>query len=314
MPAVNVIVFGYGELGIAAVRAILEAGAGVAAIVVPSNRSGADVDRVAAFAAQQRVPLWLQPPKHAAAPFIRQLQAAKPDLIVVWSYSMVLPPAVLAVPRLGAVNVHGGLLPEYRGGHVMQWAILNGESETGVTLHYMDAGIDTGPVIADARFPIAPGDDAVDVRARLMSAGVDLLRRWWPQIAAGTTPRMPQDPKLARYWRLRTPEEGRIDWRESPERICRLIRALACNQPGAFVEAAGQVVTVRRARALPLASGSEPGRVASAEPDGIRVGARSGDVLISTVLIGEDVVDGTAIAGILTPGASIVSVPLQPHG
>jgi methionyl-tRNA formyltransferase len=314
MPDSRTIVFGYGELGIAAVRTLADAGANVDAVVVPGNRSGDGIDRVGAFAAQRHLPVWIQPARRAVEPFVRQLKAAAPDLIVVWSYSMVLPQAVLDVPRLGVVNVHGGLLPEYRGGHVMQWAIINGEPETGATLHYMDAGIDTGPVIADARFPIQADDDAVQVRANLMSAGARLLRRWWPQMAAGAAPRVVQDETRARYWRLRTPAEGRLDWTESTGRICRVIRALACNEPGAFVEVDGQIVTIRQARALPSAPGSAPGRIESVEPDGVRVSAGDGDVLISTVLVGDAIVEGAAVAAILHPGRSIVSKPLHTHG
>ena len=181
--------------------------------------------------------------------------------MVVWSYSMILPQAVLDVPRLGVVNVHGGLLPEYRGGHVMQWAIINGEPETGVTLHYMDAGIDTGPVIADARFPIQVDDDAVRVRSNVKRFGADLLRRWWPEIAAGRAPRMPQDETRARYWPMRTPEEGRIDWTATNERICRLVRALACNEPGAFTVVTDTTLVVRRLRPADGCARGAPGKV-----------------------------------------------------
>jgi methionyl-tRNA formyltransferase len=312
MPDPRVIVFGYGELGIAAVRTLAAAGASVDAIVVPGNRAGDHVDRVRAFAAERRLPVWIQPPRRAVDPFVRQVRAAAPDVLVVWSYSRVLPQAVLDVPRLGAVNVHGGLLPQYRGGHVMQWAIINGEPETGATLHYMDANIDTGPVIAEARFPIDDDDDAVQVRAKLMSAGAGLLRRWWPQIADGTAPRIPQDETRARHWPMRTPEDGRIDWNEAGERICRLIRALACNDPGGFVEVDGRIVTIRQAQALPPAERSEPGRVRSAGPDGVRVAAGGGDILVTTLIIDHTVVEGSAVAEILRPGRSLVSA--HAHG
>jgi methionyl-tRNA formyltransferase len=306
--ASNVIVFGYGELGIAAARALTGAGARVGAIVVPSNRSGEDVDRVAAFAAEQGFPLWVQPPSRAIEPFVRQLQAAAPDVIAVWSYSMLLPQAVLAVPRLGAVNVHGGLLPDYRGGHVMQWALINGETQTGVTLHYMDAGIDTGPVIAEARFPIEADDDAVRVRSRLKTSGVDLLRRWWPQIAAGTAPRAPQDETRARYWRMRTVEDGRIDWTMTNERICRVVRALACNEPGAFVEVDGAIITIREARPVPATQTTgQAGTVGAADSRGVQVRAGDGDVLVTKLLVGGVLKEQAAVADVMRPGASLLA-------
>lgn len=304
LSASNVIVFGYGELGITAAQALGSAGARIAAMVLPSNRSGKDVDRVTAFAAEQQIPIWVQPHRRAIAPFLRQLQAAAPDVIVVWSYSMILPQAVLDVPRLGVVNVHGGLLPEYRGGHVMQWAIINGETETGVTLHYMDAGIDTGPVIATAQFPIAADDDATSVRGKLKTSGTELLHRWWPQIAAGTAPRVPQDETRARYWPMRLPEHGRIDWTETAGKICRMVRALACNDPGAFTLVAGRLVTIRAARPLPsMQAPVEPGTVGSANSDGVCVRAGDGDVLVTKILADGATRQAAAIADLLCDGA-----------
>src|SRR5439155_9931615 len=150
--------FGYGPFATAGIDALVASGARLAALVVPSNRTGADVELVRARAVHEGLPVWVQPPRDARAPFVDVLRSAAPDAIVVWSYSLLLPGDVLAVPRRGAVNVHTGLLPEYRGGHVLQWALLNGEHETGVTLHYMDEGLDTGPIVAQTRFPIADED------------------------------------------------------------------------------------------------------------------------------------------------------------
>jgi methionyl-tRNA formyltransferase len=307
MSAPTVIVFGYGELGMAAAETLLDAGARLAAIVVPSNRSGDDVDRMAAFAVQRAVPVRVQPPRRAVAAFVRQLEDAAPDVIAVWSYSMILPPAVLAVPRRGAVNVHGGVLPEYRGGHVMQWALINGEQETGATLHYMDAGVDTGPVIADSRFPIHPDADAAQVRTALKAHGSALLRRWWPEIAAGTAPRTPQDEARARYWPMRTVEDGRIDWTLPSEQICRLVRALVCNEPGAFVEVDGQPVSIRAAHAVSLPAAARAGDVGAPEAAGVPVQSRDGAVMVTRVLAGGAIHEGTAVAALLRPGTSLLA-------
>ncbi len=306
----TVIVFGYGELGIAALQALDDAGARVAAVVTPSNRSGEDVNRIAEFALGREMPIWVQPARRDIDPFVQRLRAAAPDLIVVWSYSMLLPQAVLDVPRLGAVNVHGGLLPEYRGGHVMQWAIINGEADTGVTLHYLDVGIDTGPVIADARFSIRDDDDAVGVKARLKDSGVGLLRRWWPEIAAGTAPRRAQDETRAHYWPMRGPEDGRIDWTAPGDAICRLVRALACNAPGAFVEVDGRVVTIRGAQPLPPTPVvARPGQVVAVESGGARVRAGDGEVLVTALLAGGVHIQHAEIARVLSPGMSLAASP-----
>jgi methionyl-tRNA formyltransferase len=146
----------------------------------------------------------------------------RPGIIIVWSYSMILPPPVLEVPPRGAVNVHGGPLPEYRGGHVAQWAIINGERDFGVTLHYLDEGIDTGPIIEARRFPLEDSDDAHSVRRKIQETGSDLLRRWWrvsptaPACASGRLAGVAAEAA-----------EGRITWTMTAREIWRLVRALS---------------------------------------------------------------------------------------
>ena len=190
--------FGYGELGLAGLQTLLSIGAPVSNVIVPANRSGPGIDLVREAAARCAVPLLVQPPRRAIAPFVDTLRSVRPDLIIVCSYSMMLPPPVLAVPAKGAVNVHGGLLPHYRGGHVTQWAIINAEREFGVTLHYIDEGVDTGPVIAERRFTLDEADDAYSVGAKLCEAGSQLLTTWWQQLIDGTAPRVPQDESRAK--------------------------------------------------------------------------------------------------------------------
>ena len=273
--------FGYGELGLAGLQTLLSIGAPVSNVTVPANRSGPGIDLVRDAAVRCAVPLLVQPPPRAIAPFVDTLRSVRPDLIIVCSYSMMLPPQVLAVPAKGAVNVHGGLLPHYRGGHVTQWAIINAEREFGVTLHYIDEGVDTGPVIAERRFALDEADDAYSVGAKVCEAGSQLLTTWWPRLIDGSAPHVPQDESRAKYWRLRTPEEGRITWTMSAYAICRLVRALCANSPGAYVELPESRIQVRRALALPsLDRHAQPGEVVALEANGVRVAAAGGDVLI----------------------------------
>src|SRR5215471_7537065 len=217
---------------------------------------------------------------------------------------MILPKSVIDVPRRGCVNLHGGLLPHYRGPHVMQWAIINGETETGVTLHYVDAGIDTGPVIAEARFPIEPEDDALIVRGKLREAGTRLLRTWWPAIADGTAPRAPQDESRAKYYPLRTPEDGRIDWTAPAATIHNLVRALAPPWPGAFTTLGRDTLILRR---VALANGGDasapPGIVSTVDRLGVRVGTGAGDLLIVGAEIGGRATDLHALG--LSPGTRL---------
>lgn len=285
--------FGYGELGLAGLHTLMSIGAQVSVVVVPGNRSGSGVDMVRTAAGRCAAPLLVQPPPRAIDAFVEVLWRVRPGLIVVWSYSMILPPSVLAVPPMGAVNVHGGLLPQYRGGHVTQWAIINGEKEFGVTLHYIDEGIDTGPVIAEQRFALDDADDAHSVRTKLRDAGSQVLAAWWPRLVDGTAPRIPQDESRAKYWPLRTPEEGRITWTMSAPAICRLVRALCANSPGAYIELRGRQIQVRRATASPtLDRYAQPGQVVTIGAAGVRVAAAGGDVLIAAA---EDM-EGRALA------------------
>ena len=299
MPS-GVAFFGYGELGVAGLDTLIRAGAPVVAVVVPGNRSGDQVSLVRDAAGLRHLPVLVQPARHDVASLVQALRAIGPGVIIVWSYSMILPPPVIAVPPRGAVNVHGGPLPEYRGGHVAQWAIINGEREFGVTLHYMDEGIDTGPVIEIRRFPLNDDDDARSVREQIREAGSDLLRRWWPRIADGTAPRRPQDSSRARYWPIRAAEDGRIMWTMTAEGIGRLVRALGCNTPGAYVEAAGRRVSIRRAEpCTSLVTDAPPGRILAADRSSVRVATMAGDLVISLAEIDGRPIDAAALADLL---------------
>lgn len=281
----RVVVFGYGSLALTCLATLEDLGVVPAAVVIPGNRSGAVVDIVAAQANARRLPLLVQPPRSRIAPFLESLEPLSPDLLLVWSYSMLFPPALIALPRLGAVNLHGGLLPEYRGGHVMNWAIANGERETGVTLHYLDPGIDTGPTVAESRFPIEWNDTAATVHDKLRAAGESLLREWWPAIAAGTAPRHPQDPARGRHYRMRAAEDGRIDWSHSNDAIYNLVRALVSPWPGARTTIGGTTVVVRAALPVRESTGDRPGLVRSVDQSGVLVAAGRGSVRLTALEI-----------------------------
>ena len=279
--------FGYGDLAVAGLDALAGAGAPLSAMVLPGNRRGPDVELSSRAALARGLPLFVQPPRAQLGPLVEQLRALAPTLIVVWSYSMRLPRELLDIPPRGAVNVHGGTLPEYRGPHVTQWAILNGESEFGVTLHYMDEGMDTGPVIAEQRFPLSPDDDAASVRRKIADAGASLLRAWWPRVAAGTAPRVTQDPSRARYWPLRTVEQGELAWTMPASTLARMVRALCCNEPGAYVQLGGRRISIRAAHAEPTSIvGARPGQVVASDDRGVRVATADGDLRITSAALG----------------------------
>jgi len=188
------------------------------------------------LAERMHIPCLIQPrvsfPEYPA--FVEKVRQINPDLIFVNSYSMLLCSEILAIPRYGAVNVHGALLPEYRGPNPTQWALLNDETETGVTMHYMDEHFDTGEIIAQRRVPIYFDDTWRDIQAHISVETDKMLEEEIPKLLAGTNTRRPQDESRAKKWPRRHPEDGQIDWHQSVHYIYNLVRALVKPYPGAF--------------------------------------------------------------------------------
>jgi methionyl-tRNA formyltransferase len=145
-----------------------------------------------------------------------------------------LPPEVLGAARRGAFNMHGSLLPKYRGRAPVNWAVLKGETETGATLHEMVAKPDAGRIVEQERVPIGPDELAVEVFAKVTSAAETVLRRSLPALLAGTAKLRPQDLSRGSYFGGRRPEDGRIDWSKSAREVHDLVRAVAPPYPGAF--------------------------------------------------------------------------------
>ena len=174
-------------------------------------------------------------PKSPGYPaFVDQVRDLAPDLIMVNSYSMLVRQEVLSIPCYGAVNIHGALLPQYRGCNATQWALINNETETGVTMHYMTAQFDAGDIIAQRRVPIHGEDTWCEIQRRLFFAVDDLLREEVPKLLSQTNRRVAQDESRAHYYHRRKPEDGRINWDDSVLAIYNLVRASVTPHPGAF--------------------------------------------------------------------------------
>lgn len=179
--------------------------------------------------------------------FVRDVARIRPDLIWVNSYSMIVRPDVLALPRLGGLNLHGGLLPRYRGSNPTQWAILNGETETGVTLHEMADGLDTGAIIDRRVVPLLFEDTWQVVYSRIAEATDELIASHLPSILSGQWTATPQDENQARHWPRRTPADGVFDWDEPVVTIYNKVRALLPPLPASFyLDASGQEVAIDR--------------------------------------------------------------------
>jgi methionyl-tRNA formyltransferase len=175
----------------------------------------------------------LQPLKARDEKFISELHELKPDLMVVVAYGQILPQTILDLPKFGCLNVHTSLLPKYRGAAPIQWAIANGETETGVTIMKMDAGLDTGPILSVRRTPILPTDDSQILHDRLAQLGAELLVKTIPDYVIGEISPPPQPNEGSSYAAKIKKEDGRIDWSLPAKKIWNRLRAFT-PWPGAF--------------------------------------------------------------------------------
>jgi len=190
---------------------------------------------------------------------VASLLELEPQVIVVAAYGLILPPEVLVIPPFGCLNVHASLLPKYRGASPVAGALLAGEEETGITIMLMDEGMDTGPILAQARLPIAPEDNQGSLTEKLAYLGADLLLETLPRWLKGEITPQPQENDKATYTKMLKKEDGLIDWRMSSVEIWRQVRAYN-PWPGAYTEFEGRTLKILRARPIGGERG-EPGLV-----------------------------------------------------
>ncbi len=313
----NIIFMGTAELACASLQALLRDPAFRVTAVVsqPDKPRGRDLKlqptAVKAIAVSAGLPV-LQPARARDAAFLEQLRQLAPDLIVVAAYGQILPQALLDIPRFGCLNVHTSLLPKYRGAAPIQWAILDGERVTGVTVMKMDAGLDTGPMLAEVTTPIADDDNAQTLHDRLATLGGELLVRTIPDWVAGQLTPRPQPDAGATYARKITKEDGRIDWTQPAAAIWNRVRGFT-PWPGAFThlpaEGKPMLLKIWSARVEETLSGP-PGEVLRADRAGIVVGCgRHSLRILELQREGGRRVDATAfLAGHpLPPGAAFSS-------
>ncbi len=245
----RIVVFGYHDMGVACLEELLGLGARVVAVVTHRDASDepAWFDSVAEQAAAHRLPVFA-PANPNGSDFVEALRGLGPELIFSFYYRRLLSPALLSLPRLGAVNLHGSLLPKYRGRAPLNWVLVRGETVTGVTLHHMDEQADHGDIIAQRAVPILIEDTALTLWRKLVAAGRTLLAETYPLIAAGRAPRIPQEYAAASTFGRRRPADGRIDWSRPAREIYNLIRAVTHPFPGAFTHLEGRQVFVWAAR------------------------------------------------------------------
>jgi methionyl-tRNA formyltransferase len=222
----------------------------------------------------------LQPAKMKDPVFLDALRAWQPDLIAVAAFGRILPPAILTMPPRGCINVHGSLLPKFRGAGPIQWAVITGEAETGITTMLMDEGMDTGAMLLQERTLILPDDTAGSLSVRLADVGGRLLVETIKQLKAGTIVPMPQDHAQATLAPLLKKEDGLIDWTHSAVDIERRVRGMS-PWPGAFTFAGEERWTIWRAMVIEPVPGASPGHIIAVTREGIAVAAGQGAILIT---------------------------------
>ena len=227
----------------------------------------------------------LQPERARDAAFLEELRRLAPDIIVVAAYGQLLPPAILALPQRGCFNVHASLLPKYRGAAPIQWAILNGESETGVTIMKMAEKLDTGDILAQRAAAITAGDTAATLHERLARLGAQLLVETLENAVNHTLAARPQSEAEATYARKIIKEDGRLDWAQPARSLWNRVRAFV-PWPGAFTHLPGgaplRTVKIWRAsveESLAVAPGA-PGAVVQADKTRIVVACGEGALRI----------------------------------
>src|SRR5437016_9445387 len=286
------VVMAYQDIGWVCLDELIALGAEIPLVVTHQDAPGERVwFRSVAERAHQAGIATIAPPSVNVPEVVARIARAAPDFVFSFYFREIVGRDILALPRRGALNLHGSLLPRYRGRCPVNWVLIHGERETGVTLHYMEPKPDCGDIVAQRAVPIADDDTALSLNRKLGEAARALLRATYPLLAAGTAPRIPQDHARATYFGGRRPEDGRIAWHEPARRLYDLIRAVTAPYPGAFTSYRGERLCVwwatplgpgPRLRARGAAPGIGPGA-------GVVVAAGSGALLLERVqLAGRD--------------------------
>ena len=255
------VVFAYHEVGARCLQALLDGGVNVALVVTHTDDPNERIwfTSVAEVARKAGIPVIT--PDSASEPDVEaRIATIAPDYIFSFYYRQMIPMSVLNLAKIAPLNMHGSLLPKYRGRVPVNWAVLHGETETGATLHIMAEKPDAGDIVAQQSVPIGPDETAGEVFAKVTTAAAETLRGVLPRLLKGEVPRRPNNLAEGSYFGGRKPEDGRIDWQQSAAQVYNLIRAVAPPYPGAYcdvVTAKGtERVIINAARRMNLPSDS----------------------------------------------------------
>ena len=285
MASPRIIFAGTPDFALASLRALVAAGFSPCAVLTQPDRPAGRGKKLTAspvkqFALDQDLPV-MQPSTLRDEETLAQLRALRPDILIVAAYGLILPQDVLDIPRAGCLNVHASLLPRWRGAAPIQAAILAGDSETGVCLMAMEAGLDTGAVYACEVIDVGARETAGELHDRLASAGGDLLVDYLPDILAGRREAEPQDHDRATYAPKIAPAEAELDWGRSADELERMVRAFN-PVPGAWFMLGDERIKCWQA----YAEGNDaaaPGTVTAAGTDGVVISCADGALRLEQV-------------------------------
>ncbi len=253
------VVFAYHNVGVRCFSVLLAHGVEVLLVVTHRDNPNENIwfGSVAELAALHDIPV-IMPDNPNTPEVVEQIRALQPDFFFSFYYREMLKASLLAIPNRGAFNMHGSLLPKYRGRVPVNWAIIHGETETGATLHYMTEKPDNGAVVAQQAVPILPDDTALEVFQKVTVAAEIALNDILPALLAGTAPAIPQDLSQGAYFGGRKAEDGVIDWSQDARSIHNLVRAVAPPYPGATTQLLGKPMRILQTLDTGCAVSGEP--------------------------------------------------------
>jgi methionyl-tRNA formyltransferase len=250
---IRALVFAYHNVGVGCIKALLDAGIQIELVVTHADDPHENIwfASVAALCQERGIP-YVQPEASDLLELLPQFQKIVPDYIFSFYYRYLISTAILDTARIAALNMHGSLLPKYRGRAPVNWAVLHGETETGASLHIMEAKPDAGDIVGQEAVPIDPDEDATAVFTKVSNAAVHVMQTALPALLEGRVPRTPNVLANGSYFSGRKPEDGRIQWSQNALQVHNLIRAVAPPYPGAFADWQGARMVIAKSNLNPL--------------------------------------------------------------
>jgi UDP-4-amino-4-deoxy-L-arabinose formyltransferase / UDP-glucuronic acid dehydrogenase (UDP-4-keto-hexauronic acid decarboxylating) len=305
------VVLAYGNIGCMGIKALLKHGFEIVSVFTHRDNPQETIwfDSVAELASEHRIPVFA-PTDVNHSRWVEKIKELSPDILFSFYYRQLIQREILDVPKAGCLNLHGSLLPKYRGRVPINWVLVNGEKETGVTLHYMTPRPDDGDIVAQKKISISDDDTALRLHWKVAQAAEKLLDEVLPQIQNGNAPRIPQDHGKATYFGGRRPADGEIEWVKTAREIRNLIRAVTKPFPGAFSFIGERKCFFWEAREIGLEAGKYlPGTVISAKPLTIATGKNAivvsyGQAEGSIYMTGEQLATELALVPKMKFGAS----------